>query len=339
MTLFPLADYWWFYLAFTTFVVGLLALDLGVFQRTARALSFREATLWSAAWISLALLFNVGFYYYASWQLAQDSRLAAVSGFNPGAAANQVGLEFLTGYVVEKALSLDNIFVFVVVFSFFGIPAAYQRRVLSYGILGALVLRAAFIATGAALLQYQWVILLFGGFLILTALRMMFLPDREIDPERNPVIRLFRRFVPVTAGLHGPRFFVRRYGVLHATPLLLALLFVEVSDIVFAVDSVPAIFSITKEPLVVFTSNVFAILGLRSLYFLLAGAAERFHLLKYGLAVVLLFVGLKMVWLNDAFDGHFPISWSLAIIGGVIGVSIAASLARPPAVRAPEPRG
>lgn len=322
MTYFPFAEYWWFYLAFTGFVLVLLALDLGVFHRKAHAVSFREASLWSVVWIALALAFNFLFYRYALWKFTRDP----LPGMDPQAAARQMGLEFLTGYVVEKTLSLDNIFVFVVVFAFFGIPAIYQHRVLFYGILGALVFRAIFIVMGAALLKYHWVVLVFGGFLILTGIKMMFAPDRAIDPEKNPLIRLFRRFVPVTQQLHGQSFFVRVGGVLHATPLLLTLLFVELSDILFAVDSVPAIFALTNEPMIVFTSNVFAILGLRALYFLLAGAVERFSLLKYGLALVLVFVGLKMVWLNELAGGKFPIGWSLAIIGGVIAVSISASL-------------
>lgn len=326
MTYFALIDYWWFYLAFSGLVLLLLALDLGVFHRRAHAVSFREASIWSVVWIALSLGFNVLFYQYASWKFAGDPRLLQVPGFDPESAARQVGLEFLTGYVVEKTLSLDNIFVFVVVFAFFGIPAVYQHRVLFYGIAGALVLRALFIAAGSVLLQYHWIIWLFGGFLILTGVKMMFAPERRIEPEKNPLIRLFRRFVPVTGELHGQRFFVRINGALHATPLLLALLFVEITDVVFAIDSVPAIFALTREPLIVFTSNVFAILGLRALYFLLAGAVERFSLLKYGLAVVLIFVGLKMVWLNDAFGGKFPIGWSLGIIGGVIAVSVACSL-------------
>jgi tellurite resistance protein TerC len=326
MTYFPFADYWWFYLGFTGFVVGLLALDLGVFHRKAHAVSIREASIWSVIWIGLALAFNFGFYRYAAWSFARNPRLLQIPGFDPEAASRQVGLEFLTGYVVEKILSLDNIFVFVVVFTFFAIPAIYQHRVLFYGILGALVFRAVFIALGSALLQYHWVILLFGGLLILTGVKMMFAPDKKLDPDRNPLIRLFRRFVPVTPELHGQRFFVRLEGVLYATPLFVALLFVEISDIIFAVDSVPAIFALTREPMIVFTSNVFAMLGLRSLYFLLAGAVERFSLLKYGLALVLVFVGLKMVWLNDAFGGKFPIAWSLAIIGLIIAVSIVCSL-------------
>ncbi|MFB3776302.1 MAG: TerC family protein [Bryobacteraceae bacterium] len=326
MTYFPFTDYWWFYLGFTGFVLLLLALDLGVFHRKAHAVSFREASLWSVIWILLALTFNYGFYRYALWKFPRDPRLTGIPGFDPEAAAQQAGLEFLTGYVVEKTLSLDNIFVFVVVFSFFAIPAIYQHRVLFYGIMGALVFRAIFIALGSALLKYHWVIWLFGGFLILTGIKMMFAPDRKIEPEKNPIIRLFRRMVPVTGELHDQRFFVRLNGAIHATPLFLALLFVEISDIIFAVDSVPAIFALTREPMIVFTSNVFAILGLRAMYFLLAGAVERFTLLKYGLALVLIFVGLKMVWLNNAFGGKFPITWSLGIIGSVIAISIAFSL-------------
>lgn len=326
MTYFPFADYWWFYLGFTALVVALLALDLGVFHRKAQAVSIREASMWSVVWIGLALAFNFGFYRYAAWMFARDRGLSQVPGFDAESASRQVGLEFLTGYVVEKTLSLDNIFVFVVVFTFFAIPAIYQHRVLFYGIAGALVFRAIFIALGSALLRYHSVILFFGALLILTGVKMLFAPERKIDPDRNPLIRLFRRFVPVTPELQGQRFFVRIKGVLYATPLLVALLFIEISDIIFAIDSVPAIFALTREPMIVFTSNVFAILGLRSLYFLLAGAVERFALLKYGLALVLVFVGLKMVWLNDVFGGKFPISWSLGIIGFVIGVSIICSV-------------
>ncbi len=322
MAYFPFAEYWWFYLAFTGFVLVLLALDLGLFHRKAHRVSSREAGLWSLIWITLALAFNYFLYRYALWSFTSDPHFPGDAEL----AARQVGLEFLTGYIVEKTLSLDNIFVFVVVFTFFGIPAVYQHRVLFYGILGALVFRAIFIAMGAALLGYHWVVLLFGAFLILTGIKMMFAPNRKIEPERNPLIRLFRRFVPVTPQFHGQNFFVRLGGKVHATPLMLALLFVEASDILFAVDSVPAIFAWTSEPMIVFTSNVFAIRGLRALYFLLADAVDKFSLLKYGLALVLVFVGLKMVWLNDLAGGKFPIAWSLAIIGGVIAGSILASL-------------
>jgi tellurite resistance protein TerC len=329
ITLFPFADYWWAYLAFTGFVVFLLALDLGVFHRKAHEVSFREAAVWSVVWVVMALIFNFGFYRYALWKLPQDPRLAALPGFDPSASAWQASLEFLTGYIVEKSLAVDNVFVFVVVFGFFAIPAKYHHRVLFYGILGALVFRAVFIALGSALMQYHAIIIIFGAFLILTGLKMMFAPERPMNPESNPIIRLFRKLMPVTSNLDGQRFFVRLNGVLHATPLLLALLFLELTDVIFAVDSVPAIFALTGEPLIVFTSNIFAILGLRAMYFMLAGAVDKFHLLKYGLAVVLIFVGLKMVWLNDLFGGKFPIAVSLGVITGVIGVSVALSLLFP----------
>jgi tellurite resistance protein TerC len=329
MTYFPFSEYWWFYLGFTGFVMLLLALDLGVFHRKAHAVSFREAAIWSAVWVALALVFNFAFWKWALWRLPQDPRLMAIPGFDAVKAAHQVSLEFLAGYVVEKSLSLDNLFVFVVVFRYFGVAARYQHRVLYYGILGALIFRAIFIALGSVLLRYHWMILLFGAFLILTGLKMAFGKEKEIEPEKNLVLRLFRRFVPISHDDHGQKLFVFKHHRMYATPLFAALLFVEVSDIVFAVDSVPAIFALTREPLVVFTSNVFAILGLRALYFLLAAAVERFYLLKYGLAVVLVFVGLKMVWLNDLFGGKFPITISLGVIAAVLAVTIGASLLYP----------
>ena len=327
--LFPFADYWWFYPGFTGFVLLLLALDLGVFHREAHEVSFREAASWSVAWVALALLFNFLLYQYALWKFPQDARLTAVPGFDPSAAAWRVSLEFLAGYVVEKSLSVDNIFVFVMVFGYFAIPAKYQHRVLFYGIVGALIFRAVFIAAGSALMQYHWVVIVFGGFLIFTGLKMMFTPEKGVEPDKNLLIRLLRRLVPVTPQLHGQRFFVRTEGVVYATPLLVALIFLEATDVIFAVDSVPAIFALTDEPLIVFTSNIFAILGLRALYFMLAGAVDKFHMLKYGLAAVLIFVGLKMVWLNGLFDGKFPISLSLGIITAVIALSVAASLLFP----------
>lgn len=324
--LFPFTDYWWLYGGFIGLVLVLLGLDLGVFHRRAHVVSLREAATWSVVWVLLALGFNFALYQYALWKFAHDPRLLAVPGFDPAAAASRIGLEFLTGYIIEKSLAVDNIFVFVVIFSYFAIPAIYQHRVLFYGIIGALIFRAIFIAMGAALMQYHWVIILFGIFLIATGVKMMFAPEKEIDPNKNLLIRLFRRFVPVTPELHGQKFFVRLEGVRHATPLFIALLFLEVTDVIFAVDSVPAIFAITKEPLLVFTSNLFAILGLRAMYFLLAGAVDKFYMLKYGLAVVLVFVGLKMVWLNDLYDGKFPIALSLGIILAIIAASVALSL-------------
>lgn len=327
--LFPFVDYWWFYAAFTGFVLVLLALDLGVFHRQAHEVSFREALAWSVVWVSLALLFNFLLYQYALWKFPQDARLLAIPGFDAAGEAWRVALEFLTGYIVEKSLSVDNIFVFVLVFSYFAIPSKYQHRVLFYGIIGALIFRAVFIALGSALMQYHWIVVLFGAFLIVTGVKMMFSPEKGVEPDKNLLIRLFRRIVPVTRELHGQRFFVRSNGVLHATPLFIALLFLEATDVIFAVDSVPAIFALTSEPLIVFTSNIFAILGLRAMYFMLAGAMDKFHLLKYGLAVVLIFVGLKMVWLNELFGGKFPITLSLGIITSVIAGSVVLSLVFP----------
>ncbi len=326
LILFPFADYWLFYVGFTAFVLMMLALDLGVFHRDAHEVTFKESLTWSIIWISLALIFNFLFYKYAGWKFANDIRLLAIPGFDGNAAAIQVGLEFLTGYIVEKTLAIDNIFVFVVVFSFFAIPLKYQHRVLFFGILGALIFRIIFIAMGSILLQYQWIVIFFGAFLILTGLKIIFAPEKPIDPEKNPVIKLFKKFFPVTSTFEGQKFFIRKDGVLYATPLMVALLFIEVSDIIFAVDSVPAIFAITKEPLIVFTSNVFAILGLRAMYFMLAGVIHKFRYLKYGLGIVLVFVGLKMAWLNEAFGGKFPIIWSLIIIISIIGSSILISL-------------
>jgi len=324
--LFPFADYWLFYVGFTAFVLMMLALDLGVFHRDAHEVTFKESLTWSIIWISLALIFNFLFFKYAGWKFENDLRLLAIPGFDGNVAANQVGLEFLTGYIVEKTLAIDNIFVFVVVFSFFAVPLKYQHRVLFFGIIGALIFRIIFIAMGSILLQYQWIVIFFGVFLILTGFKIIFAPEKPIDPEKNPVIKLFKKFFPVTSTFEGQKFFIRKEGVLYATPLMVALLFIEVSDIIFAVDSVPAIFAITKEPLIVFTSNVFAILGLRAMYFMLAGVIHKFRYLKYGLGIVLVFVGLKMAWLNEAFGGKFPISWSLIIIVTIIGTSILISL-------------
>lgn len=321
--LFPFADYWWFYGAFTLFVLGLLALDLGVFHRDAHEVGVKEALGWSTVWITLALVFGYGLYQYGLWKFPLDPRLA---GLDHAALAKQAGLEYLTGFVVEKSLSVDNIFVFVVVFGYFAVPARYQHRVLFYGILGALFFRIIFISLGSVLMQFHWVIWLFGGFLILTGIKILFAPEKPIDPEKNPVIRLLRRLMPVTPQLHGQSFLTKINGVWHATPLFVCLVFIEITDIVFAVDSVPAIFALTKEPLIVFTSNVFAILGLRALFFLLAGVMHKFRFLKYGLGLILVFVGLKMVWLNDAFGGKFPITWSLGIIGALLVASIVASL-------------
>ena len=282
----------------------MLMLDLGVFHRKAHEVGVREAAIWSAVWVALALLFNVGVYI---------------------AFGAERALEFTTGYVIEKALAVDNIFVFVVIFSAFGIPAIYQHRVLFWGVLGALVMRAAFIFAGAAVLaRFHWAIYVFGGILAATGLKLLLQRNQEIHPERNPIVRLFQRLMPVTTRLSGDRFTVVQNGRRYATPLLLALVAVEVTDLIFAVDSIPAIFAVTSDPFIVFTSNIFAILGLRSLYFMLAGVIDKFVYLKVGLSLVLIFVGIKML----AMDVYkVPIGASLGIIAGILAVSIMASVA------------
>jgi tellurite resistance protein TerC len=326
MVLFTFADYWWFYLGFTCFVLMVLALDLGVFHKTAHEVSFKESSIWTAIWISLALLFNFGFYQYAQWRFSTDPQYFTIPGFNAQQAAESVALEFLTGFVVEKSLAIDNIFVFAVVFAYFGIPKIYQHRVLFWGILGALVFRAIFIAMGSLLMRYEWVVIFFGALLILTGIKMYFAGTEQTDLNKNIVVRGLKKVFRIHPVIENDKFFIKKDGVRYVTPLFLALVFLELSDIIFAIDSVPAIFALTKEPLIVFTSNIFAILGLRSMYFMLAGVMDRFAYIKYGLASVLVFVGLKMVWLNEAFGGKFPISWSLMIISFLIGSSIVLSL-------------
>jgi tellurite resistance protein TerC len=296
-------------------VLGLLALDLGVFHRKAHAVSMREATLWSMVWIALALAFNGAIYLL--WE-----QVAPTSTYTNREAT----LAFFTGYLLEKSLSVDNIFVFVLIFTYFSVSPSHQHRILFWGILGALLLRGTLITVGSTLLaEFHWVIYLFGAFLIFTGVRMAFFQGEAIDPDHNPFVRAFRRLMPVTPDYVGTQFFVRQAGVWMATPLFLVLLIVESTDLVFALDSIPAIFAITHEPFLVYTSNVFAILGLRSLYFLLAGAVHQFYYLKPGLSIVLVFVGLKMV----AADFYtMPIATSLAFIGSVLGLAVVASLLR-----------
>ncbi len=326
MLLFPFAEYWYFYAGFVVFVLAVLALDLGVFHKQAHEVSFKESSIWTTIWISLAFVFSYLFYHFALYKFSTDPRFLEIPGFDPGLQAKNSALEFLTGFVVEKSLAIDNIFVFAVVFAYFGIPKIYQHRVLFWGILGALLFRAFFIALGSVLMEYEWVVMFFGGFLILTGIKMYFAGTEEKDLGKNIIIRGLQKILRIHPKIEGPHFFIKKENLRFVTPLFLALVFLELSDIIFAVDSVPAIFAITKEPLIVFTSNIFAILGLRSMYFMLAGVMDRFVYIKYGLASVLLFVGLKMVCLNHLFDGKFPISWSLGIIGFLIGSSILVSV-------------
>ena len=273
----------------------------------------------------MAFAFNYLFYLYARYRFSTHERYTSIPGFDPDEQAKTSALEFLTGFVVEKSLAIDNIFVFAVVFAYFGIPKMYQHRILFWGILGALVFRAIFIAMGALLMQYQWVVIFFGVLLILTGFKMFFAGTKPQNLENNFVVGLLKKVFRVHPHIESQSFFIKKNGLTYVTPLFLSLIFLEVSDIIFAVDSVPAIFALTKEPLIGFTSNIFAILGLRSMYFMLAGVMDRFAYIKYGLASVLIFVGLKMVWLNEAFGGKFPIKWSLGIIAALIGSSIAIS--------------
>lgn len=305
----------WLWVGFNLFVLAMLALDLGVFHRHAHRVSVKEATIWSVVWIALSMAFNVGLYFF--WNV-----ISPTSQFSNSEAA----LAFFTGYLIEKSLSVDNIFVFVLIFTYFAVPALYQHRVLFWGIIGALLMRGILIAVGAALLhEFHWIIYIFGGFLIFTGIRMAFHKDEEIHPDDNPLVKLFRRFMRVSPRYAEDKFFVRQAGLLMATPLFLVLLIVESTDLVFALDSIPAIFAITDDPFIIYTSNVFAILGLRSLYFVLAGVIDKFHYLKLGLSVVLTFVGVKMV---IAEFYKIPIGFSLGVIAVILAVSVIASLWR-----------
>ena len=330
--LFPFADVWWFYAVFTGLIAALLAIDLGFFHKKAHRVSMREATGWAVVWVGVALLFNIGLYF---WSISFLSSHPPV-GIGIPEAAKRTAMEFLAGYVVEYSLSVDNLFVFVVVLNYFGIPPELRHRVLFLGILAALVFRAVFVVIGAALLQFQWIVWILGVFLVVTGVKVMINDDSaQINPETNWAMKLLKRFLPVTPQFHGDSFFVRGDQGWLATPLFVALMFLNIVDTVFAVDSVPAIFGLTNEPLVVFTSNMFAILGLRNLYFLLAEAVDLFHLLKYGLGIVLCFVGLKMTLLVWLMDGHVPIGPSLGFILTVLIVSIAGSLMFPKRAHTP----
>jgi tellurite resistance protein TerC len=296
----------WMWVAFNVFVLMMLAVDLGVLHRRAHEVRLKEALVWSGIWITLSLLFALG---VSSW-------------YGP-----QSALEFLTGYLIEKSLSVDNIFIFALIFSYFKVPVRYQHKVLFWGILGALVMRAMFIFAGIALLQrLHWILYVFGALLILTGIKMATEKDKELHPDKNPVLKLFRRLVPVTADYHADHFFVKQAGHYAATPLFIVLLVVETTDVIFAVDSIPAILGITRDPFIVYTSNVFAILGLRALYFALAGVMRLFHYLHYGLSAILVFVGAKML-LSDVYK--LPAEVALGVIAGLLLIAVIASVIRP----------
>lgn len=303
----------WMWAGFIVFVLAMLALDLYVFGgRTAHRVTPREALSWSLVWVALSFAFAALLWWYLDGTAGRE-------------VANTKSLEFITGYLIEKSLSVDNIFVFLMIFSYFAVPAEHQRRVLLYGVLGAIVLRAIMILAGVWIVtMFHWVLYLFGAFLVFTGIKMFLFAEHEPELEKNPVLRWMRGHLRITTGFEGERFFAYRGGVRYVTPLLLVLVLVEFSDIIFAVDSIPAIFAITADPYIVFTSNIFAILGLRALYFLLVDAADRFHLLKYGLALVLLFIGTKMLivpWIK------IPIAVALGVVAAIIATSMILSLA------------
>ncbi len=291
---------------FVAFILGMLILDLKVLHRDHHEIKIGEALFWTVIWIVISLVFNLGIYVFMGAEKA---------------------LEFLTGYLIEKSLSVDNIFVFILIFSYFKVDVRYQHEVLFWGIMGALIMRAAFIFAGVALVtRLHWVIYIFGAFLVFIGIKMAFEKEKEIHPEKNPVLRLFKRFVPVTSDYIGSRFFVRKAGRTMATPLFVVLVVIETTDLVFAMDSIPAILSITFDPFIVFTSNVFAILGLRALYFAIAGVMKLFNYLHYGLSFILVFVGVKML-LADFYK--MPVTAALAVVGGALAISIIASLLFP----------
>jgi tellurite resistance protein TerC len=308
-----MATNFWLWAGFIAFVLVMLALDLGVFHRKAHEVRPKEAGVWVAVWVTLALVFAAGLWRFEGADVA---------------------LTFLTGYVIEESLSVDNLFVMVVIFNYFSVPRENQHRVLFYGILGALIMRGIFIGLGAVLLaRFEWILYVFGAMLLFTGIRMLFKHDEEFDGETNPVVRMVRRYVPLTPKFHDNKFFVIEDGRRFATPMFLVLVLVEFTDLIFAVDSIPAIFGITRDPFLVFTSNIFAVLGLRSMYFLLAAVIERFYLLKYGLALILSFIGIKM--LGEQWF-HIDILVSLGVVIGTLILAIAASLAWPEQEKGPE---
>lgn len=296
----------WFWIGFALFILTMFALDLGVFRRKITEVRIKDSLIWTLIWISLAFVFNAGVYF---------------------GLGKEPALQFFTGYLIEYSLSIDNIFVFLLLFSYFKIPPRHQHKVLFWGILGALLMRALFIAVGIQLIhQFHWTIYVFGVFLVITGIKMAFEKDKKIDPGKNPILIFFKRFMPVANHYDGEKFFIRKESRLTATPLFVALLVVEITDVIFAVDSIPAVLAVTTDPFIVYTSNAFAILGLRSLYFVLAKFMEFFHHLHYGLSAVLTFVGLEMIF-SDLYP--IPIGISLSVIGGFLIVSILASLLWP----------
>jgi tellurite resistance protein TerC len=307
---------WIFWLVFNVFVLAMLALDLGVFHRDQHVVGAREAIGWTAAWVGLAACFAVLIYFFGHTMVAE-----------PGRPNSQLTLEFITGYIIEQSLSVDNLFVFLLIFRYFKVPQENQHVVLFWGVIGALIMRAIFIATGVTLLnRFHWIIYIFGAILVYSGIKLLRQHGSDIHPEKNPLLRAFRKIFRLTDNYEGEKFFVRRDGLRYATPLALVLIVVETTDLLFAVDSIPAVLAVTREPFIVYTSNVFAIMGLRSLFFALSGMLEAFHLLHYGLSLILIFIGLKML-APDYVD--IPTIIALGTVGGILVASVVLSLVFP----------
>lgn len=309
----------WIWIVFNIFIIAILVVDLKVFHREAHEISVKEALVWSAFWIAVALVFNGGIYFWLG---------------------SEAALQYLTGYLIEKSLSMDNLFVFLMIFAYFGVASRYQHNVLFWGILGALMMRTIFIIAGITLIaRFQWLIFIFGVFLIYTGIKLALENDVEVEPEKNPVLKLVRRFLPITHNFEGQKFFVRRAGRLIATPMFVVLIVIETTDVIFALDSIPAILAITTDPFIVYTSNVFAILGLRALYFALTGIMQMFYYLHYGLSLILAFVGVKMILSKVhelpiigryLLEIHIPAGVALGVVGSILVVSVIASIVWPP---------
>ena len=328
--IFPFETFWPFYLIFSVGVGTVLFISLKTFSSKPHEVSIREATISALGWFGFAILFDVVLFFYTRWHLSTEPALVMVMGSTPDVLARRTALEFFSGYLVEKSLAVDNLFVFLVIFRFFSVAPQYQHRVLFYGLFGAIALRAVFIAMGAVVMDIPWVIVCFGLFLIWQGVSVLRGKEPEIHPEHNRVLRILNRFLPVSKNMDGQRFFTRENGKWLVTPLFVTLIFVEITDIMFAFDSVPAIFGLTKEPLIVFTSNIFAVIDLRALYFLLAAFISRFHYLSVGLSFVLIFIGAKMAFLDPLLQENVPTEVSLLVVLGIITGSIALSLVRPP---------
>lgn len=327
--IFTFAEFWPVYILFSVVVAGILWASLRTFHNQPEEISIRRASISALNWFGLALLFNLVLYIFTYVHLSDSPDVVTALGGTPESLARKTALEFLSGYLLEKSLAVDNLFVFIVIFQFFSIPKENQYRVLFYGLFGALVLRAIFIAMGAMVMEIDWVVVAFGVFLIYQGISVLRGKEPEIHPENNRILKIVRRFLPLSPKLDGQKFFTRIDGKLLATPLFLALIFVEITDIMFAFDSVPAIFGLTKEPLVVFTSNIFAVIDLRALYFLLLAFIGRFHYLGVGLSFVLVFIGVKMAVLDVILDYHLPTEISLIVVLGLIIGSITLSLMKP----------